>query len=119
MLKYKTSISEIGELALELFNESGSLVLFDDNAPPELGEISVLHKRASLDSDVKIGDELLIANSIYKIDQVGTEANHTLKTQGHCTLVFNAKNEDLLPGQIMVTGAGFPTLFPGDLLAFR
>ena len=40
--KYRVTITEIGEMAEELILQ-GMMVLFDNTAPPELREISVMH----------------------------------------------------------------------------
>lgn len=119
MIKYQTSISDIGELAMELFESSSSLILFDDSAPEELKEISVVHKNAPLKGEISKGDQFIIGNKAYTIQKVGSEVNHTLQSQGHCTIVFGEKGDEFLPGQIIVSGTIPPKISPGDRISFQ
>ena len=64
------------------------------------------------------GDTLKFGRKIYKITAVGTEAPHTLRTLGHCTLAFGGGKEAYRPGCIMLEGdAVTPAdIQPGDTI---
>ena len=59
---YKTVISAIGEEVQALL-EGGVLILYSDGAPPELAEVSVLHRVEQASRDVpRIGSILRIGD---------------------------------------------------------
>ena len=84
------------------------LILFGDNAPAELKEMSICHPAKPMLQDVKVGDEFILGNQTYRVTAVGDEANETLKTMGHCTLSFYGKDEVQLPGHIELQGEAMP-----------
>lgn len=114
-MSYKSTITKIGEMALD-FLSSNIIILFNDNAPAELAEISVLHSIEPVHQDIKTGDILRIGSREYKVTAVGEEANQTFKTMGHCCIKFTGKAEVELPGQVEVKGDELPEIRVGDLL---
>lgn len=117
-MKYESKITAIGELAFELLEESGGLIIFNENAPAELAEISFLHTISEFKEEIKAGDTLKLGEQEYTITAVGEEALHTLKELGHCTINFTGKDQVVLPGQIEVSGTGKPNLKIGDVIKF-
>ncbi len=109
---YKSTITEIGELAYELI-EGGMVVVFNDNAPAALKEMSVLHTIEEFNGCVKVDDRVVFGEKEYRVTAVGSEANETLKTMGHCTFCFNGKDSVQLPGQIELEGDGKPEIEVG------
>lgn len=105
-MKFSATITSWGEEALGLLGNSDTcfIVIFNDNAPQELKEISVLHTKSPMYEDPEVGDTLIICDKVFDITAVGYEAKHTLKTLGHCTIHFTGGDEPLLPGCIMVKG---------------
>lgn len=81
-----------------------SIVLFNDGAPAELAEISVLHTRSGVYMTPTAGDQLVIGEKVFDITAVGDEAVKTLEELGHCTVVFKGGTEPERPGCIMVRG---------------
>ena len=73
-------------------------------APAELMEISILHKKAKLLSEIAVGDTLLICDKVFNITAIGDEALHTFKEMGHCTICFKGGSVPERPGCIMVEG---------------
>lgn len=114
MTKYTAKVTGMGELAQELM-DSGTLIIFDENAPAELAEISVLHTQASLQEDVLKGDVMTIGSKTYTVLDVGSEANHTLRDMGHCSFKFEGDTAEL-PGQICLDGE-MPHIQIGDTLS--
>ena len=105
-MKYFTKITGWGEDALGFLEEEDMnfLVIFNNTAPDELAEISLLHEPAELKADPAPGDTLMIGGKAFDVTAVGTEAIHTLRTLGHCTLSFQGGTEPERPGCIMLEG---------------
>jgi PTS system glucitol/sorbitol-specific IIA component len=112
-MDYKTTVTSFGELYAE-FYEQGMIVVFNNNAPGELAELSALHTAATLDKDVKPGDTVLLGNKKYTVSAVGKEANYTLGKMGHCTFVFTGAKKAELDGHIVLKGDGMPVIKVGD-----
>ncbi|MCH3965779.1 MAG: PTS glucitol/sorbitol transporter subunit IIA [Clostridium sp.] len=117
-MKYKAKVTGIGDSAFELFEACNSLVIFNDNAPAELAEISILHTIENFKENIAVGDKLILGNQTYIITSIGDEAIHTLKEMGHCTLKFSEDEEVDLPGQIALKGSSSPDVNVGDIIAF-
>jgi PTS system glucitol/sorbitol-specific IIA component len=112
-MEYKTTVTKLGETYGEIFDQ-GMVVVFNENAPEELAELSALHTPAKLPGDVKPGDEVVLGNKRYAVSAVGSEANYTLGKMGHCTFVFTGANKAELDGHIVLKGEGMPVLKPGS-----
>lgn len=102
-MKYRVKIVKLGELCKDFIVEK-MVVLFDEEVPEELQEISVVHTKGELKEEVEKGDKIRIGEKEYIVTAVGDEANKTLKELGHCTLKFNGGNEADLPGVINLDG---------------
>ena len=93
-MKYDTRISGWGECALEFLNEDCNfLIIFNETAPQELADISVLHTVAKLQEEPCVGDTVQICDVSYTITAIGFEALHTLKELGHCCLSFSGSTQ--------------------------
>lgn len=102
-MKYQVKITGLGPNALAfLGDETNFIIIFNEDAPPELAEISVLHTKCELKQEIQSGDTLKIGTKEFKITQVGTEAAYTLKQLGHCTLDFSGDESAFRPGCIML-----------------
>ncbi|MFZ7120390.1 MAG: PTS glucitol/sorbitol transporter subunit IIA [Eubacteriaceae bacterium] len=117
-MKYQVTIRKIGEIALDFLSED-MLIIFNENAPAELAEISVLHTIGELNEDVKVGDMVVICNETYVVTAIGDEANHTLKTMGHCSLKFDGLNMPQLPGTIHLKGKINPNIIIGGNITIQ
>jgi len=113
-MEYKTTVTKLGETYGEIFDQ-GMVVVFNENAPEELAELSALHTSAVLPKDVGPGDEVVLGDKRYTVTAVGSEANYTLKKMGHCTFVFTGDDEAELDGHVVLKGNGMPDLKPGSL----
>ena len=106
-MKYDVTITGLGDMALAFLDpamEMRFVILFNDDAPAELAELSILHTKAELTEAPAPGDTMKIGEKTYKITAVGDEAIHTLKELGHCTLAFTADTEPYRPGCINLDG---------------
>jgi len=110
---YKTTVTALGELYGEFF-EQGMVVVFNENAPPELAELAALHTAAALETPVRTGDRVVLGDKRYQVTAVGEEANYTLGKMGHCTFVFTGADTPELTGHIVLQGEGLPDLKPGS-----
>ncbi len=113
-MKYSVSIMGWGIDALSFLDmeDDKFVIIFNDNAPPELEEIAILHTKATLTEDPAPGDTLTFCGKKFKITAVGEEAKHTLRELGHCTLTFKDSTEPERPGCIMLAGE---PLAPADI----
>lgn len=112
-MAYRTIVTGLGELASEMA-EQGLVIVFNENAPAELADLSVLHTSAQLERDVKQGDRVKFGGDEFTVTAVGDEANYTLGKMGHCTFCFDGADKAELPGQIVLSGGGLPTVKVGD-----
>jgi PTS system glucitol/sorbitol-specific IIA component len=110
-MKYQVKVTQLGDMAQDLM-DAGTLIIFNENAPSELSEISVLHTVSDLNGTVEIGDRFVIGSHQYKVLDVGSEAVHTLREMGHCSLKFEGTNAQL-PGEIVLDG-DMPVVNIGD-----
>jgi len=117
-MDYKSKVVGFGDIALD-FLEEKMLILFNEDAPSELAELSVLHEKQEMPKDVSRGDIVSLGSDEYVVTAVGDEANETLKMLGHCCLVFHGKDEVELPGQIQLKGEKLPDLKQGDYIKIQ
>ncbi|HWQ79337.1 MAG TPA: PTS glucitol/sorbitol transporter subunit IIA [Anaerovoracaceae bacterium] len=114
-MDYKSQITGFGPLALDFLGED-MIIVFNDNAPSELAELSVLHRESPVDRDIRAGDVVIFGDYSYVVTAVGEEANRTFRTMGHCTFKFTGKEQTELPGHIELSGQELPVMKIGDLL---
>lgn len=113
---FKSKVQEVGELVKD-FAEESLLVLFGVDAPPELRDISVIHKPESNDVSVfQEGSTISIGEEDYQIQKVGSEALSNLESLGHLSIYFSDENIDILPGAILVKPGNFPQVNVGDYI---
>ena len=105
-MKYYCEITSVGPEALHFLDDPAAnfIIIFNNNAPEELAEFSVLHTTANYNEDPAAGDTMIICNKAFNITAVGEEALHTLKELGHCTLSFKGGTSPERPGCIMLEG---------------
>ena len=106
-MKYNVTVTGLGPMALEFLApemEMPFIILFNDDAPAELGELAVLHTPGELIDAPAAGDTMIIGEKAYTVTAVGDEAVQTLATLGHCTLAFKGDSEPYRPGCIMLDG---------------
>ena len=105
-MKYYCEITSWGEESLFFLDDPNAnfIIIFNDNAPPELASFSVLHTPANYKADPAVGDTMIICDKAFDITAVGDEALHTLRQIGHCTLSFKGGTAPERPGCIMLAG---------------
>lgn len=113
-MKYETRITAMGNLARIFLANNSSIILLDDGVRPNLADMVVEHTKAELKEDIAAGDTLLWGDASFQVISVGADVNKNLRTDGHCTIVFDADGS--LPGQIIVHGDTLPRLISGDTI---
>lgn len=107
-MKFEVKITGWGADALEFLNpDCNFIIIFNEDAPPELADISVLHTKFDMKEEPKAGDTMMICDKKYKITAVGWEAINTLRDLGHCTVSFRGMSEVERPGMIELDGPEF------------
>ncbi|HZA46522.1 MAG TPA: PTS glucitol/sorbitol transporter subunit IIA [Rubrobacter sp.] len=104
---YMTEVTNVGPEVEELLEEAGTLVLFEEGAPPELAEMSVLHLRSeSREDPPEVGDMMVIDGREFRITAVGDSAWKNMLKLGHASFKFNGAEEVELPGEICLEEPG-------------
>lgn len=100
---FSTSVTAVSDEARELV-EGGVLILFAEGAPPELAEVSVLHRVqiAPTAAPPAVGANLSIAGISTRITAIGEYAWKKIDEIGHVVLNFNGATEAPRPGEIAV-----------------
>ena len=114
-MKYSVKVVGLGDMVNEFIQEK-MLIIFNEDAPAELAEISVLHTADTLKGDVNVGDIVSIGDLKYEVVAVGDEVNKTLKELGHCTFKFKDSNTVDLPGVINLKGEELKEIVIGNLI---
>lgn len=110
---YKTVISSIGE-EVEALLDGGVLILYADGAPPELAEVSVLHRVEASSPDVpRVGSVLRIGEASAVVTAVGPSAWNKVSELGHVVINFNGSQNAERPGEICATSIDSGQLFTG------
>lgn len=118
-MKYEVTVTNIGEVALDLLNDTGSLIIFDKCPLTELEEISIMHTPCEIKGEIQVGDIVTFGKNEYTITAIGYEALKTLQDMGHCTFKFTGNSEVELPGQIEVKGENELEIAIGDVISIR
>jgi glucitol/sorbitol PTS system EIIA component len=104
---YTTEVTNVGPEVEELLEEAGTLVLFEEGAPPELAEMSVLHEHSeSREDPPEVGDMMVIDGREFRITAVGDSAWKNMLKLGHASFKFNGAEEVELPGEICLEEPG-------------
>lgn len=98
---YRTEITEVGPEVGELLDQADTLITFEEGAPPELAEISVLHRHTERREEPPVaGDVVAIGPREFGITAVGGVAWKNMLELGHAVFKFNGAKEPGLPGEI-------------------
>jgi len=110
---FRTRVTEIGPEVADLA-EGGVVILFADGSPPELAEVSVLHRAEQGPSDdaPKVGASIAIGPVAATITAVGASAWAKVREMGHVVISFNGATDAERPGEICAS-----EVEPGELVA--
>lgn len=96
-----TKILAIGPDVMDLA-DGGVMILFAEGAPPELAEVSVLHRVEKCDASANLtaGALLTIGSVSAAITAVGPAAWAKVADIGHVVFTFNGADQAERPGEI-------------------
>lgn len=97
----RTRVTAIGPEVADLA-EGGVIILFADGSPPELAEVSVLHKAEQGPSDgaPPVGASIVIGPVSATITAIGATAWAKVLDIGHVVISFNGATTAERPGEI-------------------
>ncbi|HLT57501.1 MAG: PTS glucitol/sorbitol transporter subunit IIA [Limnochordales bacterium] len=111
-------VTQVGE-EVPAFAQAGMLVLFGENAPPELAAISLVHRTEVWNGPCAVGDILRLDGQPFRITAVGELANDHLRELGHVVIRFNGQHQPELQGDVCVEARPIPSLAPGAVLTIE
>lgn len=117
-----STVIAIGNHAIE--NEDPLVILFDQEATPELQEIAVIQEfsepAAMKTLTLAEGDTITIDDNTYTIAYVGDVANQNLQTIGHITLLFAPlPASDRLGNGVYLTTTVKPAFHVGTKISYE
>ena len=79
-MKFYCEITSWGEEALHFLDDPNAnfIVIFDNNAPAELAEFSVLHTTANYNEDPAVGDTMIICDKAFDITAAHAASDRSL-----------------------------------------
>ena len=117
-IKLRTRVVTVGEL-VEEFLSAQVLVFFQEGAPEELAEFSIIHSAEINLATVAPGDTLLLGAESFDVLAVGDVANQNLAALGHLVVKANGATEPEMLGDVCVTAKPLPRLVAGDWVEIR
>jgi len=117
MEKLNATIRELGS-EWEMMKSENMVILFNENSPQELRDISVVHD-GEASEEVEAGDVMELGDKSYDILFVGGKANETLRELGHATFQFNGERDSDLPGTICLEKKEIPNLVIGQKVVIK
>lgn len=113
-VRYDSVITGIGEEAPPFFSE-GIAVLFSEDAPEELHEISIVHRPSVTNGGIRPGDRIVLGDETIIITAVGPVANENLVNLGHFVVKRNGATEHSQPGDVCCDVGEIPQVEVGDV----
>ena len=121
---FGTIVTAVSDEARELV-EGGVLILFAEGAPPELAEVSVLHRVTTEPTAAPpaVGATLHVAGFPARITAMGEYAWKKMAEIGHVVINFNGATDSPRPGEIAVAQVDLTAmaeaLLPGAEIAIE
>ena len=109
MAVFETEITSIGVEA-ELFKEEKMMILFGKDAPATLTDYCYNIKINSVKGMIKVGQQLIVGDSSFKITAVGSVVQKNLEDLGHITIKFDGSASAELPGTLYVEEKRMPAI---------
>ena len=100
-LYYQTVIVTVGPDVSDLL-DGGILILFAEGAPPELAEVSVLHRVSEGPSPdaPPVGARLAVGEVEARLTAIGSLAWNKIADMGHVVINFDGASESKRPGEL-------------------
>ncbi len=113
---YESEVTAVGA-QVETFLDHGLLILFADESPAELHDMSVRHTATVAEEGPQPGDTIVLGEHSMEVLAVGPVVGDNLLNLGHIDIKANGSTEAKLPGDATVPKQTLPMPSPGD--AFR
>ena len=110
---YESTVTAVGA-QVTAFLEHGILIFFGDEAPPELHDISVLHRATITDDGPRPGDTVHLGEATLEVLAVGDVVRDNLLNLGHLDLKADGLTAAKLPGDVCVPRGPIALLAAGD-----
>lgn len=117
--KITSRVIKIGDSAI--FDDYKILILFGEQVPQGVDEISVIHRfdQPFPKDYLQVGSKIIFNNHEFVIEEIGDVANETLHDLGHASLYFGLDDDtDLLPGSILLAPYELPDVSVDDEIIF-
>lgn len=100
-IQFRTRVTAVGPEVADLA-EGGVVILFAEGSPPELAEVSILHRVDGEPSDTTppVGSVIQIGDVSARITGIGEYAWQKVKDMGHVVITFNGADRVERPGEI-------------------
>ena len=108
---YRTAITAVGPDVADLL-EGGILILFAAGAPPELAEVSVLHRVAEgpTREAPPLGARIDIGGLEAELTAIGEYAWAKIGDMGHVVINFDGAERSQRPGELSASPVAFSAL---------
>jgi PTS system glucitol/sorbitol-specific IIA component len=113
---YESTVTAVGD-QVQAFLGHGMLILFADDSPAELHDMSVRHTATVAEEGPRTGDTIVLGQHSMEVLAVGPVVGDNLLNLGHIDIKANGETEAKLPGDANVAKQDLPLPTPGD--AFR
>jgi PTS system glucitol/sorbitol-specific IIA component len=110
---YESTVTAVGS-QVSAFLDHGILIFFGDEAPPELHDISVLHRASIAEDGPRPGDTVHLGDATLEVLAVGEVVRDNLLNLGHLDLKADGLVEAKLPGDVCVPRGELALLTAGD-----
>lgn len=111
---YESSVTQVGAQVAPFLGHQ-VMILFGADSPPELHDISVLHRAAIAEDGPRPGDTIHIGDVPLEVLAVGDVVRDNLLNLGHLDLKADGRTEPKLPGDVCVPKMDLPLPVPGQL----
>ena len=110
---YESTVTAVGS-QVEAFLGHGIVIFFGAESPPELHDISVLHRADVALDGPRPGDTVHLGDTALEVLAVGDVVRDNLLNLGHLDLKADGRTEPKLPGDVCVRKGDLALLAPGD-----
>ena len=112
---YATEVVAVGPMVGELAR-GGVVILFGEQAPQELHEISVLHRSSTALGGPVAGDHVVLGSTVLPVLAVGDVVADNLLALGHLDLKADGRSTPAMPGDVCVPAGTLPEVQVGQTI---
>jgi PTS system glucitol/sorbitol-specific IIA component len=111
---YESKVTAVGD-QVQAFLGHGMLILFADDSPAELHDMSVRHTATIAEEGPQPGDTIELGDHSMELLAVGPVVGDNLLNLGHIDIKANGQTTAKLPGDANVAKQDLPHPRPGDV----